>query len=869
MRAATQQYHKTAAWSLTQLNSTTNSHCTIALREDHMPDIQLRFNKDIIVVDGAMGTMLQREDIPASECGMLLNVLDPDLITGIHKQYVLAGAQALTTNSFGGTRAKLADFGLENRVAELNRAAVRLAKAARPEHVLADVGPSGLVLEPLGHTTFDEAFEQYAEQIQALAAEEPDAILIETMADIADARCALLAAKSVCDLPVIVCCTFDATGHMELSGTDPATAAVILEAAGAAVIGMNCGLGPEQLLPLLEKMAAATTLPLIIQPNAGLPQIDDNDATYYTGTADDFANAAIVLRHAGAQFVGSCCGSTPAFTSAIYASIGGTGVARRKTPTRAGSVVCASCAATVTLGCGHATQIIGERINPTGKPDLAAELERGSMSLTLSFAESQAQAGATLIDVNVGAPMVDAPVVLPLTAKALQGFISCPLVFDTTDPEALEGALKVYPGRALINSVNGDPASYERIFPLARRYGAALIVLTLDETGIPKTVDERLAIAERVRTEAHRFGLRDEDLVFDVLTMTAASDASAPETTLEGVRQLSERGLATVLGVSNVSHGLPDRPALNASFVSAAIAAGLSAAIVNPNDPVMSESVRVSNARQGSQTFDEALEEWRTVYRTVMEKLQNPTPPLAASKSGGSGDDGQDEPTRQGKQDAKQDDPSTLLEHAVLRGDRDATPTLVDAVIASGLAPERIVDELLTPTLQELGEAFARGEAFLPQMMLAAGAMKVAVGRIKEYLPETADDEIAGKVVFCTVKGDVHSIGKDICVALLESQGFRVFDLGVDVAADEIIAVARAEDVDVICLSALMTTTLPNMKATVEQIYRELPVFAENQHKAVAVGGAVVTDRWAASVGAAYESDAPACVRFIQSVVHQ
>jgi 5-methyltetrahydrofolate--homocysteine methyltransferase len=840
-----------------------------------MPDIQLRFNRDIIVVDGAMGTMLQREDISPYESGMLLNVLDPELIIGIHQQYRLAGAQALTTNSFGGTRVKLADFGLADRVVELNRSAVRLAKAAQPEHVLGDVGPCGLVLEPLGQATFDEVFDQYAEQIQALAAEKPDAILIETMADIADARCALLAAKSVCDLPVIVCCTFDATGHMELSGTDPATAAVILEAAGADVVGMNCGLGPEQMLPLIEKMTQATALPLIIQPNAGLPQIDESGKTWYTGTAEDFADAATRFRRAGAQFIGSCCGSTPAFTSAIYASVGDSDVLRRDKPSYAGGVLCASPTSTIICGRNHPTQIIGERINPTGKPKLAAELEQGLMSLVLSYAEEQVRAGATLIDVNVGAPMVNAAIALPAAARALQGFTPSPLVFDTTDPIALENALKVYPGRALINSVNGDPASYERIFPLAQRYGAALIVLTLDERGVPTTVEERLAIAERVRAEAHRYGLRDEDLVFDMLTMAAASDASAPETTLEGVRQLSERGLATVLGVSNVSHGLPNRPALNASFVAAAIAAGLSAAIVNPNDPVMSESIRVSNACRDTQSFDEAREQWRVTFEGIMEKLRNPVPARKdadstanAEASTGQLDDGQAGSGQEAGQEAKQESPAAQLEHAILRGDRDATPALVDAVIASGLAAERIVDELLTPTLEELGEAFARGEAFLPQMMLAAGAMKVAVARIREYLPETSDDEIAGKVVFCTVKGDVHSIGKDICVALLESQGFKIFDLGVDVAADEIIAVARAEDVDAICLSALMTTTLPNMKATVEQIYEKLPAFAEGKHRVVAVGGAVVTDRWAASIGAAYESDAPSCVRLIQSVVH-
>jgi 5-methyltetrahydrofolate--homocysteine methyltransferase len=831
------------------------------LWEEHMPDLSLRFNRDVIVIDGAMGTMLQREGIPSDECGMLLNVLEPETIAGIHERYRLAGAHALTTNSFGGTRAKLAAYGLADRVVELNRAAVRLAKAARPDHVLADMGSCGLVLEPLGSATFDEVFEQYAEQARALASEEPDAILIETMADIADARCALLAAKSVCDLPVIVSCTFDTTGHMELSGTDPATAAVILESAGASAIGMNCGLGPEQLLPLFERMARATTLPLIIQPNAGMPQVDVTGATYYTGTADDFADAAMAFRRVGAQLIGSCCGSTPAFTSAIYATVGGNPVVKRTAPPFAGNVLVASSTTTVSLGNGCPTRIIGERINPTGKPDLTAELERGSMSLVLSYGESQEKAGAALIDVNVGAPMVDANVALPAAVRALRASISSPLVLDTTDYDALEAALKAYPGRALINSVNGDQTSYERVFPLARRYGAAVIVLTLDATGIPQTAEGRLAIAQRVREQAHRYGLRDEDLVFDVLTMTAASDAKAPETTLEGVRSLTEQGLATVLGVSNVSHGLPDRPTLNASFVTAAIAAGLSAAIANPNDPVLGESVRVANTSGELLSFDDALTQWRLVYERVMNKASNPSLEPAPA-AGGDG-------TARRAQGAQEPptSPSDLLCRAVLRGDRDATPSLVDAVIDEGLPAGQIVDTLLTPTLQRLGDAFARGEAFLPQMMLAAGAMKVAVTRIKEHLPETAADAIAGKVLFCTVEGDAHSIGKDICVALLESQGFKVLDLGVDVPAAEIIAAARAEDVAVICHSALRTPPLPTMNATVEEIYRELPAFAPGGNRAVAVGGAVVTERWAESVNAAYGSDAPACVRLVQSIV--
>jgi len=828
-----------------------------------MPDIRLRFNRDVIVIEGAMGTMLQRAGIPTSECSEMLNVLDPEVVADIHERYIQAGAQCVVTNTFGGSRFKLGEYGVGDRVEELNRAGVRVAKTAQPQHILGDVGPCGLVLEPLGRATFDEVYAQYFEQVAALALEGPDAILIETMVDIADARCALLAAKDACDLPVIVSCTFNENGRMDLSGTSPATAAVILAAAGADVVGMNCSLGPNQMLPLLEQMAAATTLPLLIQPNAGIPFLDAQGETLFPGTAEEFASASVAFRAAGAQFIGSCCGSTPVFTAAIYASVGDTPVVARPASATAGLPVFASPSRSVVLGPGHPTALVGERINPTGKPALASELEQGSMSLIRQFAEAQEQAGATLLDINVGAPMVDAATVLPQATLALTGFCGCPLVFDTTDPVALEAALRVYPARALINSVNGDPASYRQVLPLAKRYGAGVVVLALDEKGIPATVEERLAIVEAVRTAAHAHGLRDEDLLVDMLVMTAATSAQAPYTTVEGVRRVSERGLGTILGVSNVSHGLPNRPALNAAFVGAAVAAGLSAAIVNPNDPVMNDALTIANANRGTVSLAEALASWDTAYAAAIDTASH-------------GVD-KEEPADKGvaSAHAPSEAPSTLaeaerlLKRAVLRGDREAAPALIDTLVGAGKAPNTIVDDLLTPTLRELGDAFGRGEAFLPQMMVAAGAMKAAVERIKAHLPATSDEDVAGKVVFCSVKGDVHSIGKDICVALLESQGYKVYDLGVDVAPETVLATAREEDVDIVCLSALMTTTLKNMQETVELIYREEPSFKTSPCKAVMVGGAVVTERWAQSIGAAYSSDAPGCVEAVHAVCAQ
>ncbi|MFU8891206.1 MAG: homocysteine S-methyltransferase family protein [Anaerosomatales bacterium] len=806
-----------------------------------MPDILSRLGRDVLVIDGAFGTMLQRAGIPPEQCPEQLNLTAPEIVAGIHRDYVLAGADCVSSNSFGGSRPKLDEYGLGDQVVELNRAAVRVARESGAQHVLADVGPTGLVLEPLGTASFEHVFEAFAEQVTALASEDPDAIIIETMTDIAEARCAVLAARSVCDLPVFASVTFGLGGVMDISGTDPATAAVILEAAGASAVGMNCGLGPEQMLPYVEAMTAATALPVIVQPNAGLPRLED-DRTVFPGTADEMGGFAARFVHAGASLVGSCCGSSPAFTGAIVDFA-------KELPVVEGrvglpGVVIAGPRRTLRIGAGAPIAKIGERINPTGKPELADSLRAGSMSVVRAYAAEQEQAGASALDVNVGAAGVDAPSALRSAVLALSGGSDLPLVLDNTDPAALEPALRIYPGRALINSVNGADDSLDSILPLAARYGAAVVALALDDEGIPADVAGRVAIVERIRTRAHAAGLSDADLLVDTLVMTAATDADAPRTTVAAMTAVRESGLATLLGVSNVSHGLPARPELNAAFVSAAAASGLDAAIVNPSDAVVSGAVRLADSARAAGSSPDAHGDvwaaWDAAYAAALERAAGGESDVAAARAADTRSDGE------------------RLADAVSRGDADGAPALVDALVEGGMAPGRVIGEVLTPAIQRLGDAFGRGEAFLPQLMVAAEAMKAAVARVKTYLPEDAGAS-EGSVVFATVKGDIHSIGKDICVSLLESQGFDVNDLGVDVPADRVLEAVG--DADVVCLSALMTTTLPAMEATVRAIAGEhegVPVF---------VGGAVVTGSWAESVGAGYSDDAPGCVRAVREAV--
>lgn len=809
-----------------------------------MPDILRRLGAEVLVVDGAMGTMLQRAGIPPEQCPEQLNVTAPEVVLEIHRNYVLAGADCVTSNTFGGTRAKLAEYGLEDQVVELNRAGVRVAKRAGASHVLADIGPTGLVLEPLGKATFDQLFAMFAEQAAALAAEEPDAIIIETMTDIAEARCALLAARSVTDLPVFVSLTFGLSGRTDLSGTDPATAAVILEACGASAVGMNCGLGPEQMLPLAERFAAATTLPLIVQPNAGLPRREEG-RTVFPGTPDEMGDHARRFVELGASLVGSCCGSSPSFTGAIMDFAKETRIGDRPTPPR--GVAIASARSAVRIGSEQPFARIGERINPTGKKALAASLREGSLAVVRDYAVEQQHAGADALDVNVGAAGVDAVEMLPKAVLALSGLSDLPLVLDNTDPAALEPALKAYPGRALVNSVNGGVDALERILPLAARYGAAIVVLALDDEGIPETAEGRLAIVDRVRKAARREGLADDALVVDCLTMTAATDPRAVRVTLDAVRAVSELGLATTLGVSNVSHGLPGRPALNAAFLAMAAEAGLTSAIVNPLEPEMRRAVAAADALLGK---DVRAERW-IALASAAEALAVSTAGTSAPTPGPAPATGAAPAATSAPADT-----AARLARAVQSGDADSAPGLVDELIASGSTPKGVIGDVLTPAIQWLGDAFGAGEVFLPQLMVAADAMKAAVARAQEHLPAGEAREQT-RVAFATVKGDIHSIGKDICVALLESGGYVVEDLGVDVPLETILeASARCRAV---CLSALMTTTLPAMEAAVAALRdRGVPVL---------VGGAVVTADYAATLGAGYASDAPGCVRAVAEAI--
>jgi len=816
-----------------------------------MDTFRERLGRDVLVLDGAMGTMLQQAGLLGSGAPEALNIIEPDAIARIHTFYALAGADCATTNTFGANRIKLAHYNNADLAEEINTAAVKLARRSGVPYVLADMGPTGLM------TDFDEVYDVFFQQAQALAVGKPDAFLLETFTDIGELRCAVLACKDAApELPIVASVSFGESGRMELSGTDPEAAAVILEAIGVDAIGLNCGLGPQQLEPLVQQMRAVSMLPIVVQPNAGMPAVDSNGATYFPGKPEDFSTFAQKMLTAGVAGIGSCCGSTPEFTAAIADEVfvlqqsQGAEYAQVIQVTQAAQMPdfglrIASPQRALRIGdsATHHTSLrallrtIGERINPTGKPALKTELQEGTMTLVRTFAAQQQAAGADILDINVGVAGIDEVATLKAAVLAVAGTFPLPIAIDTTSPEALEAALRAYPGKALVNSVTGEQRSLNAVLPLVARYGAAVVVLALDDEGIPDTAEGRLNIVRKVQIAARKHGIPDTDLLVDSLVMAAAADKDAPRATLETMRLIQDQlGLATVLGVSNVSHGLPNRALLNAAFLTAAAHYGLSAAIINPNEDVMAEAVKTINLTSHPDHSTDPLAD----FESLLEEALKPQhiPKQAAETNA---ENMQELPL------------SEQLVHAMVLGDSDGAPGLVDELIQEGMSPANLIESILTPAIQDLGSGFADGTVFLPQLMVAADAMKVAVDQAKTHLPATDPDadttDSSRPVIFATVKGDIHSIGKDICVSLLESQGVTVHNLGVDVPTQQILdAAAHASAV---CLSALMTTTLPAMLESTQALHKAYP------NLPVLLGGAVVTREWADSQDAYYEEDAP------------
>lgn len=777
-----------------------------------------------VLLDGGLGTQLQQRGLQPGQMPELAAFTMPETLTDIHRDYAKAGADILCANTFGANGKKLAGSGYT--VAEVVAAGMSCAKQAAAETgalVALDIGPLGELLLPAGTLPFEEAYEAYKEVVLAGAAAGADIVFLETMTDLYELKAALLAAKENCDLPVFASMSFEGRGRT-FTGCTVESFAVTAAGLGADAIGINCSLGPKEILPFAARLCRSVPagLPVFVKPNAGLPNPDGS----YNLSAEEFAREMQEYKTLGVSMVGGCCGTTPAYIAGLKAAFAGAAPAD-KIPLRR-SALCTPVRFVEVDG----ITVVGERINPTGKKRLQQALREGDSAYPCTQAVAQAEAGAQVLDVNAGLPGIDEAAVLEHLVKELQAVTDLPLQLDSNDPAALAQALRVYNGKPIVNSVNGEDKSLHAVLPLCKKYGAAVVGLTLDEHGIPDSTEGRLAIARKIVAAAESYGIPKEDIYIDCLTLTASAQQEGAAQTLAALtRCKQELGVRTVLGVSNISFGLPCRGYLNTTFLTMAMAAGLDLAIMNPNTPEMMAAVRAYRVltAQDAQSAD---------YVAAYANLQLATTVTTTAPAAGQ--------TRPAEGDA-------LLD-AVRRGLKaEAHDAAVTALQSK--APLEVVNASLIPALDLVGEGFERGTVFLPQLLQAATAAQAAFEVIKQAIAqgEQPQGESKGKIVIATVKGDVHDIGKNIVRVILENYGYDVVDLGRDVAPERVVQAVRETGAPLVGLSALMTTTVPNMQATIEALH------AANLPCKVMVGGAVLTPGFAAQIGADfYAKDAKA-----------
>lgn len=788
----------------------------------------------IQIFDGAIGTMLQNAGMKPGDCPELLNITNPKLVQEVHRAYFEAGSDIIETNTFGASGIKLAEYSLSDRMEEINRAAVQNVKIASggKAKIAGAMGPTGGFIKPLGELDFDDVYKNYLEQAKILASAGADYILIETCIEIQEMRAALLAAKDACNLPVICQLSFSEDGRT-VTGTDPQSAAVILSAMGADIIGANCSLGPEQLVPIVKELAENCACPISIQPNAGMPHLVDGK-TVFPMTPENFGKWAPELVKAGATFIGGCCGTTPEHIRAIKKALEGVKEPVRKMPSE--NLALASRSKTVFIGRDLPTRLIGERINPTGRKKLAAEIRNGSFISVKREAIEQTQAGAQILDVNMGVAGIDQEEAMAKAVMEISQLVNTPLAIDTSDAKALEAGLKAYPGRALINSVSAEPDRLKYFIPLAKRYGAAILCLPLSEGGIPKKAEERLAVAQKIITEAKKYGLKDSDFLLDALVMTIAADKDACNEVLETLRLYRKHiGAPTTMGLSNISFGLPNRPLINSTFFAMCLAAGLDAPIMNPYDDSMQNVLSAASALLGK---DPSGRDYSLNYS------------------------GQNVPVAKAKTAALSGNIIEDIKNAIISGEKEAIADMVQKALDDGYKPNEITDKALSAAMNVVGKDFGAKKIFLPQVMLSAEAMREAFLKIKEYIPADSIND-KGKIVIATVKGDIHDLGKNIVAALLENNGYRVIDLGKDVDKETIIKAARENNADMIGLCSLMTTTITQ----IDEVMAELKKSGFNTK--VMIGGAVVTSEYADKVGAdAYAADGVEAVELAKKLIN-
>jgi 5-methyltetrahydrofolate--homocysteine methyltransferase len=795
-----------------------------------MGDIRELLGKKLLFFDGGMGTMLQKNGMGAGEIPELLNINRPELIEKIHTEYLESGADVITTNTFGANPLKFeSDISLDMVIAAsigiARKAVNKFTTEDKPRFVAFDMGPCGKLLEPLGELSFDECYEAFKKI--AVTAEKcgADLVIIETMSDTLEAKAAVLAVKENTSLPIFCTMTFDET-YKTLTGGDVSVMSAIMEGLGVDCVGINCGLGPEQIGEMMAQLAEISSIPIMAQPNAGLPQIE-NGKTVYNVTPSEFAKQCEKMAKLGVSVLGGCCGTTPDHIRALSEKCGAyTPKVEEKNIT-----VVASYSKTVVLG--HGPVIVGERINPTGKKKFKEALRNQDINYILGEAFAQRDAGAHILDVNVGLPEIDECATMEKAVKAISAAVNLPLQIDSSDPETIERALRIYNGKPMVNSVNGKEESIRAIMPIVQKYGGVLVGLCLDEDGIPPKAEQRFEIAKRIRDRAAEYGIKPKNLVMDALTLTISAQQKESAETIKALKRIKdELGICTTLGVSNISFGLPRREIVNGTFFALALHSGLDACIINPCADAMINTYRAFMALS---CYDADCQEYVNAY--------------AGTKS-------QTTVTRDTQAEEKTENVNPLFD-IIIKGLKDQSYDETVKQLES-TDPMDIINNVLVEALNVVGREFEKGTMFLPQLMMSAETVKNSFDAIKAHIEKSGEkQESKGKIAVATVKGDIHDIGKNIVKVLLENYGYDVYDLGKDVPPEVIVDALRDNDIHLCGLSALMTTTVVSMEETIKAIR------AAGLDAKVWVGGAVLTQEYADMIGAdKYCKDALSSVNY-------
>lgn len=806
-----------------------------------------------VILDGATGTNLQRAGMPVGVCPEKWILEHPDILVELQKCYVAAGTDILFAPTFTANRIKLQEYSEEGNLAVINRELVTLSKyaAAGKALVAGDLTMTGRQLYPIGELMFEELVMVYKEQAKILYEAGVDLFVVETMMSLQECRAAVLAIREVCDLPIMVSLTYNEDGRT-LYGTDPVTAVVTLQSLGADAVGLNCSTGPETMLPLVAQMAEYATVPILAKPNAGMPRLVDGTTVYDT-TPEKFAIAGAGLVSAGAGIIGGCCGTTPEYIAALKQRI--SGIEIKKTQKK-GRRILTSERNHVEITLDGNFMVIGERINPTGKKKLQAELREGSLNLVREMALEQEENGARILDINMGMNGIDEKEMMLQAIYEVSSTVDTPLCIDSSYVDVIEEALRIYPGRALINSISLESEKITQLLPIAKKYGAMFILLPLSDAGLPKDCEEKHAIIREIYTRAKEAGLEKEDIIVDGLVATVGAN---PKAALECFETFSycrkELELPTVCGLSNISFGLPERIYVNTAFLTMAIANGLTMAIANPSQELLMNAAFASdmllNKMESDVRYIERMN-FQTEKYAGMERVLRPVESINSITK---------------KQEVKDMMPQNLEEkksavyEAVLKGNKNSVVNEAKSLVERGVKPDTVINEHLIPAINEVGELFDKQKYFLPQLIASANAMKLAIEYLEPLL-KREDIQEKATIIVATVEGDIHDIGKNLVVLMLKNYGYRVLDLGKDVSADLIVATAIREQARVIGLSALMTTTMMRMKEVVDLV-KERGCMAK-----VVIGGAAITESFADEIGAdGYSKDAADCVKLVERLV--